>query len=59
MMFRQIGGAFGIALSTVVIHAVGDESSAFQILLFGWTIVSLLSLIAVFAMPSHPTSLLE
>ena len=58
MMFRMIGGAFGIALSTVVIHVVGDVGYAFQILFFGWTVILLLSLIAVFAMPSHPNSIL-
>lgn len=56
MMFRMIGGAFGIALSTVVIHVVGDIRYAFQILFFGWSVILLLSLIAVFAMPSHPNS---
>jgi len=56
IMFRQIGSTIGIALSTVIIHVLVDARYAFHVLLLGWAVVMILSVIVVFAMPSRPNS---
>ncbi|MFH1088064.1 MAG: MFS transporter [Chloroflexota bacterium] len=53
-MFRQSGGALSIAITTLVLHNVGDTAWGFQLVFMGLAGVLLLSLPLVFAMPGGP-----
>ena len=53
-MFRQSGHAIAITLSTLVLQTVGNMPHAFHLVFITLGIIMLLSLPAVFVMPSSP-----
>ena len=58
-MFRQMGGAVSITITTLVLHSVGSMQQAFYIAFVSFGIVMLLSIMAIFAMPSCPSMRFE
>jgi EmrB/QacA subfamily drug resistance transporter len=54
IMFRQAGGAIGIASSTVVIHLIGNAPEAFKFLMLAWTAIMIISIIPIMFMPENP-----
>lgn len=55
-MFRQMGGAISISISTLLLEIINDMPRAFSIVFIGLTLVLLLSIPAIFAMPGSPVS---
>ncbi|MFH1382189.1 MAG: MFS transporter [Chloroflexota bacterium] len=55
-MFRQIGGAVGIALATVLLHNGTEPQRAFFFIFVGFGAILLLALPTVFLMPRGPDS---
>ncbi len=55
ILFRQTGSMLGILLSTVVLHMIADDGRAFQLLFLGWGAIMVLSIAAVFFIPSGPS----
>ncbi len=53
-MFRQIGGAVSIAVTSLVLHRVGDMAQGFFIVFIGLATVMLVTIPAIFAMPASP-----
>jgi EmrB/QacA subfamily drug resistance transporter len=53
-MFRQMGGAVSITITILVLHSIGSMQQAFYIAFVSFGIVMLLSIMAIFAMPSRP-----
>jgi MFS family permease len=53
-MFRQIGGAVSIAVTSLVLQRVGDMSLGFFIVFTGLAAVMLVSIPAIFVMPASP-----
>jgi len=53
-MFRILGSSFGIAISTVVIHVMGDVQRAFFFILLASTVLLIVSIPTIFIMPACP-----
>ncbi len=53
-MFRSLGSTFGVAISTVVIHAMGDEKRAFFAVMLASAGLLVLIIPAIFMMPASP-----
>jgi EmrB/QacA subfamily drug resistance transporter len=53
-MFRQLGSAVGIAISTVILHTVTDVQRAYYIVMFASAAVMLISIPAIFFLPASP-----
>lgn len=51
-MFRQFGGASSIAITSVLLHNIGDMARGFCIVFFGLSAIMLIAIPAIFAMPS-------
>ncbi|MEW6142463.1 MAG: MFS transporter [Chloroflexota bacterium] len=55
-MFRQMGGATGIAISTVIIQGMGETGLSYTVVFALWGVVMLATIPAIFAMPASPDS---
>jgi EmrB/QacA subfamily drug resistance transporter len=53
-MFRSLGGTLGVAIATVVIHAMGDVNRAFYVVMLAAAGLLLVSLPTIFMMPASP-----
>ena len=53
-MFRQIGGALSIAISTIILHSSPTMAQGFRIIFFCMAALLLCALPAVFFMPASP-----
>ncbi len=53
-MFRQLGGAVGIAISTVIIQGMGGSALSFTVVFALWGTVMLAAIPTIFAMPASP-----
>lgn len=53
-VFRNLGSAIGIAVATVLLYTIGDVQRAFYVVLFASALMMLISIPAIFAMPSSP-----
>lgn len=53
-MFRQIGGAVSIAVTSIVLQRVGDMARGFFIVFTGLAVIMLVTLPAIFIMPASP-----
>jgi EmrB/QacA subfamily drug resistance transporter len=51
-MFRQLGGAVGIAISTVIIQGMGGSALSFTVVFALWGTVMLATIPTIFAMPA-------
>jgi MFS family permease len=51
-MFRSLGNTMGISLATIVLNNVGDMQRAWYIVFIGSVVAALLSIPAIFGMPS-------
>jgi EmrB/QacA subfamily drug resistance transporter len=50
-MFRQCGGAVGIAVATLVLHSAENVASGFRVVFFGAVLLMMLSIPCIFLMP--------
>ena len=50
-MFRQCGGAVGIAVATLVLHSAKNMASGFRVVFFGSALLMVLSIPCIFLMP--------
>jgi EmrB/QacA subfamily drug resistance transporter len=55
-MFRNIGGTFGISVSSLLLSNAGTMSKGFTLVYFGLAAILLLGLPFIFRMPSSPLS---
>jgi len=53
-MFRQVGGAVSIAVTSLVLHKVGDMAHGFLFVFAGLAVVKLVTIPAIFMMPASP-----
>jgi MFS family permease len=53
-MFRQVGGAVSIAVTSLVLHKVGDMAHGFLFVFAGLAVVMLVTIPAIFMMPASP-----
>jgi hypothetical protein len=56
-MFRQSGGAISIAIISLLLQNIGDMAHGFAVVFFGLTIVMIVTIPSVFAMPRAPGAL--
>jgi EmrB/QacA subfamily drug resistance transporter len=54
-MFRYVGGAFGISLTTIILHATASSAAGFQITFLSFGLALLLTIPLVFLMPTGKT----
>jgi len=54
-MFRQAGGAINIAITTLLLEAIGDMSRGFHFIFLGMAAFILVTLPAIFGMPERAT----
>lgn len=54
-MFRQMGGAIGITIATLLLQSIGDMHRAFYLVFVSLALVMLLTVPAIFVMPSSPS----
>lgn len=52
--FRNLGMALGVAIGSIGLDSFGSLSRGFQVVLFGTTVLYLLSIPSIFAMPRSP-----
>ena len=53
-MFRQLGSAIGIAISTVLLNSLDNVQHAFFIIMFASALIMVIAIPTVFVMPSSP-----
>ncbi|MCX8126186.1 MAG: MFS transporter, partial [Dehalococcoidia bacterium] len=53
-MFRQLGGATGIAISTVIIQSMGNTGTSYTVVFALWSTVMLATIPTIFLMPASP-----
>jgi len=53
-MFRQMGGAISITVTTLLLHSLGDMPYAFHVTFISLGLIMLISIPAIFVMPSSP-----
>jgi EmrB/QacA subfamily drug resistance transporter len=51
-MFRNLGSAIGVAVTTIILHSVTNVQIAFNVALMGSAVLMLMAMPAVFAMPA-------
>jgi len=54
-MFRYVGGAFGISLTTIILHASASSAAGFQVTFLSFGLALLLTIPLVFLMPTGKT----
>lgn len=53
-MFRQLGGAVGIAISTVIIQGTGNTGMSYTVVFALWGVVMAATIPTIFLMPASP-----
>ena len=53
-MYRQMGGAISITVTTLLLHSLGDMHYAFHMTFISLGLIMLISIPTIFAMPSSP-----
>lgn len=53
-MFRMTGASISVAITTLLLHKVGDMAAGFNIVFFAMVVVMLVTLPLIFAMPKGP-----
>jgi hypothetical protein len=56
-MFRQTGGAVSIAVTSLLLHNIGDMATGFRVAFFGFSLVMAIAIPFIFLMPRRGSQL--